>query len=245
MSDPDDWSVGSEALPSKVGAACSPGSRLEESTVLGMASNKLLKELDPQMLRGISMNICLSGWGKHLSSKQANNEVEACDYGLSFQVSKLDYFLSHDWATSRSNKLLILLIYFNCRAAALTAMSSAILLAFCREMPDFQDLVDATTYTTRTTVLTSLLPQVIFVLPGWILFPNLFDTFSWMMWLNKISVQAMFRWLFSTSKVGPLLLATTSRLTQKAASGFPRQTLHCSAQSTAEGSRTTGFDYKL
>ena len=55
----------------------------------------LLKRLDASMLRGVSLSVCLSGQTFFIPS-QGMYQVQACDYGLSFQVSKFDYFLSDD-----------------------------------------------------------------------------------------------------------------------------------------------------
>ena len=142
--DPDSSSVGQQVSP---------------------AENQLLKRLDASMLRGVSLSVCLSGWGKHFSSNpsQSMYQVQARDYGLSFQVSKFDHFLSHDWGTVRSSKLLVMLIYFNSRAASLAAMACGTIVGLCREVGSFQDIVTATDYSTRTTVLASLLPQLVFV----------------------------------------------------------------------------------
>ena len=56
-----------------------------------------------------------------------------------------------------------MLIYFNSRAAALAAMACATIVGLRREVGPFQDIVTATNYSARTTVLASLLPQLVFV----------------------------------------------------------------------------------
>lgn len=154
--DPDSWSVGMEALPGKLGGS--------PAVPASPAENLLLKPLDASMLRGVSLSVCLSGWGKHFSSNpsQSMYQVQARDYGLSFQVPKFDHFLSHDWGTARSNKFLVMMIYFNSRAAALAAMACATIVGLCREVGPFQDIVTATDFSTRTMVLASLLPQLTF-----------------------------------------------------------------------------------
>lgn len=150
-SDPDNWSVAEETLPEKVGAS--------------KHDNQLLKGLDASLLRGVSLSDCLSGWGKHFAqnSGQSMYDIQKRDYGLSFQVSKINNFLSHDWNTSRRRKVVVMMIYFNALAAAVAAIVCAVIVGLCRETP-WQDIEAATSNDTRTTDLISLLPQATFVL---------------------------------------------------------------------------------
>lgn len=150
-SEPEDWSVAEERLPAKLGAA------LE-------VENQLLKGLDASLLHGVYLSDCLSGWGKHFANNSAKSmyEIQKRDYNLSFQVSKIDHFLSHDWKTSRRRKIAVMIVYFNTRAAACAAAICAVLVGLCRETP-WQDIEAATNYDTRSTDLTSLLPQATFL----------------------------------------------------------------------------------
>lgn len=151
-SEPEDWSVAEERLPAKLGAA------LE-------VENQLLKGLDASLLHGVYLSDCLSGWGKHFASNSAKSmyEIQKRDYNLSFQVSKIDHFLSHDWKTSRRRKIAVMIVYFNTRAAACAAAICAVIVGLCRETP-WQDIEAATNYDTRSTDLISLLPQATFLL---------------------------------------------------------------------------------
>ena len=122
------------------------------------------KSKDASLLHGVSLTDCLSGWGKHFANSSAKSmyEIQKRDYGLSFQVSKIDHFLSHDWKTSRRRKISVMIVYFNARAATCAAALCAVFVGFCREAP-WQDVEAATNYDTRSTDLTSLLPQATFV----------------------------------------------------------------------------------
>ena len=153
-SDPDNWSVAEETLPAKLGAASAEH-----------VENQLLKGLDASLLRGVSLSDCLSGWGKHFANNSAQSmyDIQRRDYGLSFQVSKIDNFLSHDWNTSRRRKVVVMMIYFNAHAATVAAVVCAVIVGLCRETP-WQDIEAATNNDTRTTDLVSLLPQATFVL---------------------------------------------------------------------------------
>ncbi|CAE7743464.1 w, partial [Symbiodinium sp. CCMP2456] len=67
------------------------------------------------MLRGISLDLCLRYCGKHF--RQSDTD----DFSLSHRTDSIDYFLSHDWQTSRWSKTLALLVTFNSVPAALAA----------------------------------------------------------------------------------------------------------------------------
>lgn len=74
--------------------------------------------VEPELLRGVPLHECLSGWGKHW--QQAENAMLCTDrsaYDLGKQIEEYDVFLSHDWATSRYLKLFSMMIIFNSRAA--------------------------------------------------------------------------------------------------------------------------------
>eukprot|EP00438_Fugacium_kawagutii_P013271 Skav218302 [mRNA] locus=scaffold2388:135156:136778:+ [translate_table: standard] len=158
--DPENWSVGSERLPAKIGV-----STVEIGKSEGLTENGLLLDLDVSLLRGVSLSTCLSGWGRHFSTQSAHSmyEVQHHDYDLSFQVARLQCFLSHDWATPRSKKVLAMLIHFNARAAMIAAVICAIIVGLSRSRP-WQDVVAATNPSTRITDPSSLVPQVAFVL---------------------------------------------------------------------------------
>lgn len=85
--------------------------------------------LDPELLRGVPLEVCLQGVGKHWKRSIAASEgsVSETSYGLSQKTDHIDFFFSHDWETSRLLKWLSLLVMFNSHAAA-TAM---MLVTFC------------------------------------------------------------------------------------------------------------------
>lgn len=83
--------------------------------------------LDPDLLRGVSAAVALSGWCKHWSSKAAKNV-----HHLSRPVHAIDTFLSHDWETSRWTKLLTLLMVLNSRASAVAGLLTSILVGILR-----------------------------------------------------------------------------------------------------------------
>eukprot|EP00439_Symbiodinium_sp_Y106_P000283 s2443_g1.t1 len=60
--------------------------------------------LDPELLQGVHLSVCLSGWGK-----------------LSRRTAVYDTFLSHDWGTPRWLKFIALVVIFNSRAAAVAS----------------------------------------------------------------------------------------------------------------------------
>ena len=86
----------------------------------------LLSDLDPVLLRSVSLSECLSGFGQYLDSKRTVQRQ------LSQASRKFQAFISHDWGTSRWLKLGCLLILFNSRAAVVGAvLASAILGVLC------------------------------------------------------------------------------------------------------------------
>ena len=75
--------------------------------------------LDPELIRSVPLEICLAGWGKHFrTSGVAQGRGE---YELSQVTDHIDDFLSHDWKTSRFDKVLAMLWTFNCWAALVSS----------------------------------------------------------------------------------------------------------------------------
>ena len=91
-----------------------------------MEEPKLSTHLEPELLRGVPLHECLSGWGKHWQSSAKGN------YELSRPLDYFDDFLSHDWQTSRWLKLLSLLIIYNSRAALIATFVTAAVLGVVR-----------------------------------------------------------------------------------------------------------------
>ncbi|CAE7199375.1 unnamed protein product [Symbiodinium natans] len=84
-------------------------------------------EVDAELLQGVPLSICLSGWAQHWASSAAENGGKT-GTRLSRPTNFFDAFLSHDWETTRWLKLLSLLILFNARAAVVgTVLVSLVL----------------------------------------------------------------------------------------------------------------------
>jgi len=89
--------------------------------------------LDPELLRGVPLHVCLSGWAQHWSQKEgAMFDVDERSYALGHQIESYDFFLSHDWATGRWLKLLSMMIIFNSRAAAVASLVTSIVVGALR-----------------------------------------------------------------------------------------------------------------
>eukprot|EP00438_Fugacium_kawagutii_P025980 Skav226708 [mRNA] locus=scaffold3811:113191:113895:+ [translate_table: standard] len=75
--------------------------------------------LPRELFRGVSLWVCLAGFGAHWKNSVAD---DVPDFSLSEEVEFLDDFLSHDWATSRWSKLCAMLVVYNSRAAAIATI---------------------------------------------------------------------------------------------------------------------------
>ena len=100
-----------------------------------IASQRSLRvQIAPELLRGVTLHECLSGWAKHWSSSggmfSAKEGVDS--YTLSRQTTRFHNFLSHDWGTSRWLKLTALLVIFNSRAAAVGTLAVSVLSGILR-----------------------------------------------------------------------------------------------------------------
>lgn len=90
------------------------------------SSSRLVTNLDPTLLRSVSLSECVRGFGQYLDS------TRSVDKRLSRPSEKFDAFISHDWGTSRWLKLGCLLILFNTRAAVVgTVLASTVLGVLC------------------------------------------------------------------------------------------------------------------
>ena len=98
-----------------------------------MGASELLTTLEPELLRGVPLHICLGGWAKHWKPPDPGMfRVDAANYELSRQADFFDDFLSHDWQTSRWTKLCSLLVVYNSRAALVAAILACPLIAVAR-----------------------------------------------------------------------------------------------------------------
>ncbi|CAK9009157.1 unnamed protein product [Durusdinium trenchii] len=89
--------------------------------------------VEPELLRGVPLHICLSGWAKHWKQNEdAAFSIAAANYDLGCQIEEYDVFLSHDWATSRWLKLFSLMIIFNSRAAFVGSFTASVALGLLR-----------------------------------------------------------------------------------------------------------------
>eukprot|EP00913_Durusdinium_trenchii_P020302 g19073.t1 len=73
--------------------------------------------LDPELVRGVPLHHCLRGLGHHWRRQSAGADLD-----LSQKTEHIDYFLSHDWETSRLLKWMTLLVMFNAPAAAVVTL---------------------------------------------------------------------------------------------------------------------------
>ncbi|CAK9076259.1 Uncharacterized protein SCF082_LOCUS36839 [Durusdinium trenchii] len=93
----------------------------EQSHPVGIESMEI--PLDPELVRGVPLRFCLHGLGKYWSM------TRKADFDLSEKTDHIDHFLSHDWGTSRSLKVMTLLIVFNSCAAAVATSLVVLLLS--------------------------------------------------------------------------------------------------------------------
>jgi len=73
--------------------------------------------LDPELLQGVHLSVCLSGWGKFWAA----TTPAPVGKRLSRRTAVYDTFLSHDWGTPRWLKFIALVVIFNSRAAAVAS----------------------------------------------------------------------------------------------------------------------------
>ncbi|CAL1159465.1 unnamed protein product [Cladocopium goreaui] len=84
---------------------------------------ELQTEVQPELLRGVPLDVCLSGNGQHFARPDPGMfKVDVNLYRLSRQTKRFKAFLSHDWNTSRWLKLLSLLVIYNSRAAFVSSL---------------------------------------------------------------------------------------------------------------------------
>lgn len=121
--DPDSWSIPAE------GTKDSDVEKCDSCEDGDSATGSLLTELDSQLLRGVSLAVTLSGFGRHWSSTAGTTTMYQTGpqiYNLSSVVKEFDTFLSHDWQTNRWLKVLALLWIFNLRAATVISLCFSI-----------------------------------------------------------------------------------------------------------------------
>ncbi|CAE7643322.1 unnamed protein product [Symbiodinium necroappetens] len=99
-----------------------------------MEQGGLQVELEPELLRGIPLHVALSGWGKHWADNGSGSigtdaDASQSSYSLSRATQDFDNFLSHDWETSRWEKLLAMMLLFNTKPAARVASVACVLTA--------------------------------------------------------------------------------------------------------------------
>ncbi|CAJ1442038.1 unnamed protein product [Effrenium voratum] len=68
-------------------------------------------------IRAVPLSVCLSGFGRHFRTANGNMySASKDDFQLSRSTERIQDFISHDWQTSRLDKVLSLLVAFNFRA---------------------------------------------------------------------------------------------------------------------------------
>ena len=86
-------------------------------------TRELQTELEPELLRGVPLDVCLQAWGKHFVPPDPGMfQVDHENYELSHVTKEYEEFLSHDWQTSRLQKLIAMLIIYNSRAAFISSL---------------------------------------------------------------------------------------------------------------------------
>jgi len=85
-------------------------------------------ELEPELIRAVRLDVCLSGWGKHWRDNGSGSLGLSESSNLSQETKEFDNFLSHDWGTGRWEKMVSLLILFNAKPASLTTLIVSLLL---------------------------------------------------------------------------------------------------------------------
>ncbi|CAE7266854.1 unnamed protein product [Symbiodinium sp. CCMP2456] len=109
---------------------CSP---VRSTSKASKISKQLTTQLDPDLLRAVSLDRALTGWGRHWETPDNGMfNVDPKNYDLSQPIESLDVFLSHDWASSGKQKFLSLLIVYNSRAAFLACLVISVLVGVLR-----------------------------------------------------------------------------------------------------------------
>eukprot|EP00929_Paragymnodinium_shiwhaense_P119635 TRINITY_DN91533_c0_g1_i1.p1 TRINITY_DN91533_c0_g1~~TRINITY_DN91533_c0_g1_i1.p1 ORF type:complete len:675 (+),score=74.18 TRINITY_DN91533_c0_g1_i1:83-2107(+) len=85
----------------------------------------LPSQVDPELLRGLTVTEALTGFGKHWQSNSSTAE----DFALSQSMSTIDDFLSHDWGTPAWRKFLALCTLYNRPLAFMVSCGLAVPLA--------------------------------------------------------------------------------------------------------------------
>ncbi len=94
------------------------GLNLSNQNMSSSVSRELRTELEPELLRGVPLDVVLSSWAKHFRPPDPGMfQVDHSNYDLSKQLDYYDEFLSHDWETSRWYKLCTMMMIYNSRAA--------------------------------------------------------------------------------------------------------------------------------
>ncbi|CAK9024985.1 unnamed protein product [Durusdinium trenchii] len=125
------------ACPPEPWEAVQTSSSLQSRSSKTSSSSVLSFELEPELLRGVPLDVALAGWCKHWQNDQDATGPSVDE--VSQEVDSIDAFLSHDWQTSRWLKLATLLMVFNSRAATVVSLLTSLLvgvLRVCDYLPD-------------------------------------------------------------------------------------------------------------
>eukprot|EP00434_Breviolum_minutum_P001062 symbB.v1.2.000934.t2/scaffold54.1/size375170/7 len=112
------------------GGAPSHGKMVFRASTASFTS--LQSYVEPELLRGVPLHTCLSGWGKHWQQSESAMCSTDDSYDLGEQIEQYDVFLSHDWATSRWLKLCSMMIIFNSHAAFWSSFIVSVITGFLR-----------------------------------------------------------------------------------------------------------------
>lgn len=78
---------------------------------------------DPAMKRGMPLSVAFKGFGRIFSSSKGSAET----FAMSTPVTRLNFFISHNWVTGRFEKYLALAYHFSFGPAALVALAGGVL----------------------------------------------------------------------------------------------------------------------
>eukprot|EP00929_Paragymnodinium_shiwhaense_P012700 TRINITY_DN12026_c0_g1_i1.p1 TRINITY_DN12026_c0_g1~~TRINITY_DN12026_c0_g1_i1.p1 ORF type:complete len:731 (+),score=105.91 TRINITY_DN12026_c0_g1_i1:69-2261(+) len=96
----------------------SKGTKSSKSSTMQPEVTCLPLEIPDSLMRGVPLTDALANFGQHWTSIEAT----AADYDISQSVLRLDDFVSHDWGTPRTIKVIALCFHYNNGAATIASM---------------------------------------------------------------------------------------------------------------------------
>eukprot|EP00929_Paragymnodinium_shiwhaense_P093186 TRINITY_DN53315_c0_g3_i1.p1 TRINITY_DN53315_c0_g3~~TRINITY_DN53315_c0_g3_i1.p1 ORF type:complete len:574 (-),score=53.72 TRINITY_DN53315_c0_g3_i1:78-1799(-) len=124
------------------------------------AVGRLASALPQTLLRGVSANRALQGYGMHWKNNVGGPE----NYYLSEETEYIDDFISHDWRTSRTLKYFALSYIYNSQAALIGSTAVALLAVVASEVLFRVELLPRNDLTDALTSVVVLGPAVYIIL---------------------------------------------------------------------------------